>query len=154
MGYFLTADLGSIAFGFAAKRLVSPGRSVEKARKVILILASLLCLIATPIVFRPGRQVMVPLYCLVGAGIMGVFAMWYAYIQEIAPGHMSKCLGLIGATAWFINSKLHPLVGHFADTHSPAMGKFAPMILVAGMLPLLGALFALTWPDNHEPEAA
>jgi len=154
MSYFLTADLGSIAFGFAAKRLVGPDRSVEKARKVILILASLLCLIATPIVFRPGRQVMVPLYCLVGAGIMGVFAMWYAYIQEIAPGHTSKCLGLIGALAWFINSRLHPLVGHFADTHSPAMGKFAPMILVAGMLPLVGALFALTWPDNQEPGAA
>lgn len=151
MAYFLTADLGSIAFGFAAKRLIGPGWPVERVRKTVLLGASLLCLIATPVVFHPDRWVMIPLYCLVGAGIMGVFAMWYAFIQDIVPGHMSKCLGLIAATAWFINSKLHPLVGRFADTHSPAIGKFAPMILVAGVLPLLAALFALTWPERREP---
>src|SRR3954471_4610296 len=113
------------------------------------MIAALICLMATPVVFSPGRAVMVPLYCCVGAGIMGVFAMFYAFVQDISPGHTSKCLGLIGASVWFINSKLHPLVGRFADTHSPAIGKFAPMILVAGVLPLLAALFALTWPEKR-----
>jgi hypothetical protein len=32
------------------------------------------------------------------------------------------------------------------------MGKFAPMILVAGILPLLAALFALTWPEPRRGE--
>jgi hypothetical protein len=91
---------------------------------------------------------MVPLYCLVGAGIMGVFAMFYALVQDIAPGHTSKCLGLIGALAWLINSRLHPWVGRFADTHAPAIGKFAPMILVAGVLPLIAAIIALSWPEK------
>jgi hypothetical protein len=94
---------------------------------------------------------MVPLYCLVGAGIMGMFAMFYSLVQDIVPGHTSKCLGTIGATVWLISSKVHPLVGRFADTHSPAIGKFAPMLLVAGALPLLAALFALTWPEKREP---
>ena len=94
---------------------------------------------------------MVVLYCLVGAGIMGVFAIWYCFVQDLSPGHMSKCLGLIAALAWFINSRLHPLIGHYADTHNHAMGKFAPMILVAGVLPLLAALFALTWPEKVAP---
>ena len=151
MAYFVTADVGSIAFGFAARKLVGPGWSIERVRRTVLLSASLLCLIATPVVFHPGRWVMVPLYCLVGAGIMGVFAMWYAYIQDMVPGHMSKCLGLIAATAWFINAKIHPLVGRFADTHSPAIGKFAPMILVAGVLPLLATLFVLNWPEKREP---
>jgi hypothetical protein len=43
-------------------------------------------------------------------------------------------------------------VGRYADTHVNAMGKFAPMILVAGVLPLLAALFALTWPEQKEEE--
>ena len=37
----------------------------------------------------------------------------------------------------------------FADTHWPAMGKFAPMILVAGVVPLVAALFAQTWPEKR-----
>ena len=147
IAFYLTADVGSIAIGLIARKLVTPHRTIEQARKIVVLLAALLCLMATPVAFIPGRDVMVPLYCLVGAGIMGVFAMFYAFVQDISPGHTSKCLGLIGAFVWFINSRLHPLVGHYADTHSHAMGKFAPMILMAGVLPLLAALFALTWPN-------
>jgi ACS family hexuronate transporter-like MFS transporter len=152
MAFFTCSDLGSIATGFIARRLARTSSSVERSRKIVLMLAALVCLLATPVVFRPGRELMVPLYCLVGAGILGVFAMFYAHVQDIAPGHTSKCLGLIGASTWFINSKLHPMVGRFADTHSPAMGKFAPMILVAGALPLIAALIALAWPEP-EPQA-
>jgi ACS family hexuronate transporter-like MFS transporter len=147
IAFYLTADLGSIAIGFLARKLALKF-SVERGRKLTVLISAVLCLVATPVLFSPGRAVMVPLYCLVGAGIMGVFAMFYAFVQDIAPGHTSKCLGLIGALAWLINSRLHPWVGRFADTHSPAMGKFAPMILVAGVLPLLAALYALTWPEK------
>jgi ACS family hexuronate transporter-like MFS transporter len=150
IAFYLTADLGSIAIGFITRKLVGPGRSVEKARKIVAIMSGLICLSATPLLFQPGRSVMVPLYCLVGAGIMGAFAMFYSFVQDIVPGHTSKCLGTIGATVWLISSKLHPLVGRFADTHSPAIGKFAPMLLAAGVLPLLAALFALTWPQGNE----
>jgi ACS family hexuronate transporter-like MFS transporter len=154
MGYFLAADLGSILFGYIAKKVVTPGRPVERARKLVVLVASLVCLMALPALFSPGRWVMVPLYCIVGAGIMGVFAMFYSFVQDIIPGHTSKCLGLIGATVWFITSRLHPLIGRFADTHDTAFGKFAPMLLAAGALPLLAALFALTWPEKRAPERA
>lgn len=150
IAFYLTADLGSIGIGFLARKLVSPSCSIERARKKILLLASALCLLATPLVFTPGRELMVPLYCLVGAGLMGVFAILYALMQDISPQHTSKCLGLMGSSVWFINSWLHPLVGRYADTHTNAMGKFAPMILVAGVLPLLASLFALTWPEQKE----
>lgn len=154
IAFYLTADVGSILIGLLARRLVSLHRSVERARKIVLLGAALLCLLATPVAFLPGRDVMVPLYCLVGAGIMGVFAMFYAFVQDITPGHTSKCLGMIGAFVWFINSQLHPLVGHYADTHSHAIGKFAPMILAAGVLPLIAALIALAWPERWDGEPA
>jgi ACS family hexuronate transporter-like MFS transporter len=148
IAFYLTADIGSIVSGWIARKLVTERRSVERARKIVVVSAGLLCLVAMPVVLAPGRTLMVPLYCLVGAGIMGTFTMFYAFAQDIAPGHVSKCVGLIGAFVWFINSRLHPLIGHFADTHSLAIGKFAPMIAVAGVLPLLAALFALTWPEK------
>lgn len=150
IAFYLTADVGSIGIGFLARKLVSATCSVEQARKKILLFSSLLCLVATPLVFIPGREVMVPLYCIVGAGLMGGFAILYALIQDVSPQHTSKCLGAVGASSWLINSLLHPQVGRYADTHVLAMGKFAPMILVAGVLPLLAALFALTWPEQKE----
>jgi ACS family hexuronate transporter-like MFS transporter len=148
MGYFLTADLGSIAFGYLTRKLVTPQRPVERARKIIALTASLVCLVATPAVFQPARWLMVPLYCIVGAGIMGVFAMFYSFVQDIIPAHTSKCLGLIGATVWFITSKLHPMIGRFADNYNTPIGKFAPILLAAAAVPLLAALFALTWPEK------
>ena len=150
IAFYLTADLGGIAIGLLSRRLVGLGFSVERARKIVVVLSALICLVATPLVFQPGRAVMVPLYCLVGAGIMGMFAMFYSLVQDIVPGHTSKCLGLIGATVWFVSSKIHPLVGRFADTHAPAIGKFAPMLLAAGALPMVAALFALTWPETRD----
>lgn len=145
--FFAVADLGSIASGFIARRFARSSSSVERSRKIVLFIAAFACLLATPIAFQPGRWVMVPLYCLVGAGILGVFAMFYAHVQDIAPGHTSKCLGLIGASTWFLNAKLHLQVGDFAKTHSPAIGKYAPMILVAGILPLVAAIITLAWPE-------
>jgi len=150
MAYYLVADLGSIVFGYFAKKAITASRPVERARKLVVVTASLVCLSALPALFAPGRWVMFPLYCVVGAGIMGVFCMFYSFVQDIVPAHTSKCLGLIGATVWFIVSRLHPIIGHFADTNTPAIGKFVPMLLMAGALPLLAALFALTWPEKKE----
>jgi ACS family hexuronate transporter-like MFS transporter len=151
MAYFLTADLGSILFGYIAKKAITPARPVERARKLILMAAALVCLAALPALFTPGRWVMVPLYCIVGAGIMGVFAMFYSFVQDILPEHTSKCLGMIGSTVWFMTSILHPLIGRFADKVETPIGKFPPTLLAAGTLPLLAALIALTWPEKRDP---
>ncbi len=136
MAYFLTADLGSILFGYLARKLVTRTRPVERVRKIVIMTAALVCLVATPVLLKPGRQVMVPLYCIVGAGIMGV----------------SKCLGMIGSTVWFMTSFLHPLIGRFADKLDTPIGKLAPALLIVGALPLLAAFIAQTWPEERKTE--
>jgi len=154
MGYYLVADLGSITFGYLTRKAILGGRSVERARKMIVVAASLVCLSALPSLARPSREVLVGLHCIVGAGIMGVFAMFYSFVQDIVPAHTSKCLGLIGATVWFITARLHPLIGRFADRYDTPIGKFLPILLAAGSLPLLAALFAQTWPHRQEVPTA
>jgi ACS family hexuronate transporter-like MFS transporter len=151
IAFYMTADLGSVVIGLVSRRLVRPGRSVDRVRKIVVVLSAMLCLVATPLVAQPGRAVMVPLYCLVGAGTMGMMAMFYSLVQDITPGHTSKCLGVIGATAWFVISRIHEPIGHYADLHAPAIGKFAVMLLIAGALPTVAALFALTWPEKRAP---
>lgn len=148
IAFYLTADLGSIVLGWLARKWVSPSRPIERVRKWVLLLAAAMCLLGTPMLINLGRETMMVLYCLVGAGIMGVFAMFYCFVQDISPAHTSKCLGLIAAFVWFINSKLHPLIGRYADTHHQPMGKFAPALLLAGTLPLWAALLAFSWPEH------
>jgi len=150
MAYYLVADLGSIAFGYLAKKVIGPSRPVERARKIVVLLAAVVCLTATPVLFTRDRWLAVPLYCLVGAGIMGVFAMFYSFVQDISPAHTSKCLGLIGATVWALVAYLHPRIGRFADKYDTPIGKLAPILLAAGALPLIAALIALTWPEPKE----
>jgi ACS family hexuronate transporter-like MFS transporter len=154
MAYYLVADVGSITFGYLTRKVILAGRPVERARKLIVLVAAVVCLMALPALFKPGRWVMVPLYCIVGAGIMGVFAMFYSFVQDILPAHTSKCLGMIGATVWFITARLHPLIGRFADHYDTPIGKFAPILLAAGSLPLIAALIAQTWPLKRELAAS
>ena len=153
MGYFVVADLGSIAFGYATKRVIAGGTPVERARRMILFVAAVVCLMGWIAVLKPERWILVPAYCIVGAGIMGVFAMFYSFVQDIHPAHTSKCLGMIGATVWLIVSTLHPLIGRFADKSNTPIGKFTPWLLAAGSLPLIAALIARAWPDRKEPAA-
>ncbi len=150
MAYYLIADLGSIAFGYLTRKVILGGRPVERARKIIVLAAALVCLMGLPALASPGRWIMVGLHCIVGAGIMGVFAMFYSFVQDIDPAHTSKCLGLIGATVWFLISRLHPVIGHAADRSSPPLGKFTLWLLGVGALPLLAALIAQTWPEKEE----
>jgi ACS family hexuronate transporter-like MFS transporter len=154
MGYFVVADLGSIAFGYATKRVIAGGTPVERARRMILLVAAVVCLAGLIAILKPGRWIMVPAYYIVGAGIMGVFAMFYSFVQDIHPSHTSKCLGIIGATVWLIVSTLHPLIGRFADTSDTAIGKFTPFLMAAGSLPLIAALIARSWPDKKEVAAS
>src|SRR5579872_691490 len=51
MAYYLVADLGSIAFGYLAKKVIGPSRPVERARKLVVLLAALVCLTAMPVLF-------------------------------------------------------------------------------------------------------
>lgn len=154
MAYYLAADLGSIAFGYATRKVIAAGTPVERARKIIVLVAAVVCLVGAPAIFKPGRWVLVPLHCLVGAGIMGVFAMFYSFVQDIHPSHTSKCLGMIGATVWLIVSTLHEFIGDFADHSDTAIGKFTPWLLGAACVPLIAALIALAWPVKREPAQA
>jgi Na+/melibiose symporter-like transporter len=85
---------------------------------------------------------------------MGVFAMFYSFVQDIHPSHTSKCLGMIGATVWAIVSTLHEYIGDFADNSDTPIGKFTPWLLGAACVPLVAAFIAQLWPTRREPVAS
>jgi ACS family hexuronate transporter-like MFS transporter len=145
-GYFLVADLGSIVCGWAIRRLTVK-TSVEEARMKILFMSAGLILLGTPILITSNPYIIVPLFFLVGAGIMGGFAIFYSLVQDISPHHSSKCLGLIGSSVWFIIAGLKPVEGMLAERH-----HYSEMIVFVCVLPMLIAPLLLRWkPAAPEP---
>jgi ACS family hexuronate transporter-like MFS transporter len=147
-GYFLVADFGSIAAGFAVRWLTRT-RPLEQARTAVMFAAAALVLLGTAIVFTSNPYVMIPLLFLVGAGLMGVFMIFYSLSQDVSPGHSSKCVGIIGSSVWFIISGLKPLEGALAQK-----GHYVPMILSVCLLPMLAAPTLLRWPRAEAPALA
>ena len=145
-GFFLAADLGSMAAGYLTRRLSRAGLSVERSRKVVLLGAALLCLLSAPAALAMTPWVTLPLLFVVGAAAMGGLPLFFALSQEVSPRHTALCLGLCGSAAWVVIAVLQPPIGALVDR----IGTFVPSLIAIGFVPLLGALVGLLWP---EPES-
>ncbi len=141
-GFFLAADLGSMGAGYLTRRLAA-GYSVERARKIVLLIAALLCLLSTPAALAATPGVSLPLLFLVAVGSMGGFPIFFALNQEAAPRRPALCLGITGSISLLSIAVLNPPIGMLVDR----IGTFAPSLMAVGCVPLVGALIGLYWPE-------
>jgi ACS family hexuronate transporter-like MFS transporter len=148
VGFYLSADLGSMGAGYLTRRLTHAGLSVERSRKVMMFVTSVLCLLSAPAAFTHNLWVAVPLIFIAAAGSLGGFANMFALSQEISARHTAQCVGLIGALAWFLISGLNLVVGRVVDR----IGTFVPVLLVVAIVPLIGAILGLLWPERPRPQ--
>jgi ACS family hexuronate transporter-like MFS transporter len=142
-GFFLAADLGSMAAGYLTRRLSRAGFSVERSRKIVLLGTALLCLLSAPAALAMTPWITLPLIFVVGAAAMGGLPLFFALSQEVSPRHTALCLGLCGSASWIAIAVLQPPIGALVDR----IGTFAPSLIVIGFVPLLGALIGLLWPE-------
>jgi ACS family hexuronate transporter-like MFS transporter len=145
-GFFLAADVGSMAAGYLTRRLARAGFSVERSRKVVLLGAASLCLLSAPAALAPTPWVTLPLLFVVGAAAMGGLPLFFALSQEVSPRHTALCLGLCGSAAWVVVAVLQPPIGALVDR----IGTFVPSLIVVGFVPLVGALVGLLVPLPDE----
>jgi ACS family hexuronate transporter-like MFS transporter len=143
VGFFIAADLGSLLSGWVTRRLTYAGYSVERSRKLVLLGASLLCLLSTPAALVGNPWLTLPLVFVVAAGSMAGFPIFFALSQAISPRHTSLCLGIFGCLAWLCITAMNRPVGRLADQ----MGTFAPSLIAVGFVPLVGAMILLLWPE-------
>jgi hypothetical protein len=116
---------------------------VERSRKLVLLLAALLCLLSAPAALTKDPLLALPLVFLVSAGAMAGFPIFFALSQEISPRHSSLCVGILGSLAWIVIAVLHPPIGHLVDQ----IGTFAPVLIAVGSVPFIGAAIAFLWPE-------
>ncbi|MBY0522686.1 MAG: MFS transporter [Gemmataceae bacterium] len=146
MAFFVAADVGCMGAGWLTRRLTHAGYSVERSRKIVLVITSLMCTAALPAVLIVQPWLSLALVLVVAAGAMGGFAIFFSLSQEISARHTSLCLGILGSTAWIIIAILTPVVGRLADE----LGTFGPSMIAIGFVPLVGAMIGLLWPEPQQ----
>ncbi len=149
VGFFLAADVGSLAGGYLTRRLTRAGFSVQRSRKLVLLGSSLLCLLSTPAALVPQPWLALPLVWIVACGAMAGFPIYFALNQETAPRQTALCLGVTGSLSLLSIAALNPPIGKLVDQ----IGTFAPSLVAVGFVPLVGALIALLWPEPSEEDA-
>jgi MFS transporter, ACS family, hexuronate transporter len=142
-GFFVAADLGSMASGYTIRRLTRAGFSVERSRKLDMAGLAGVCLLAAVATQVPSFPVKMAMFFLVAAGSVGGFAVYFSLAQDIVPRHTAQLLGIGGATAWALIATMNTVVGPWAD----ALGTFVPAIVIASGIPLAAAAVGWLWPE-------
>lgn len=134
---FVLADVGSIAGGWLAGRLIKRGWSLNRARKGAMLLCAL-CVV--PIVFAAHANnlwLAVGLIGLATAGHQGWSANVFTLTSDMFPRHAIASLVGIGGFAGCISGMMiATLIGFLLQT----TGSYLPVFLMAGSAYLLALL--------------
>ena len=139
---YVAADAGSLLGGWASGFLISRGWSVDRARKLIILLSALLMPAGILAAFAGNAMVAL---ALIGVVLFG-FQVWINNVQTLPSDFFpAKAVGSVaglGGTGAGIGSMIFILcTGWIVDHFS-----YAPVLVAAGVLAPLGtlALFALS----------
>jgi hypothetical protein len=149
-GFYVCADLGSLAFGRLSRSLTRAGYSVEGSRQIVMTVIALLSLSATvPAAYAFGGANPARWACffVVAAAVMGGFSVAFALVQDVAARHTAQILGICGCVSWLAVSGITLFVGGYAEP-----GRYAGLFLVIGSVPMVAAAAGYFWPKPL-PEA-
>jgi ACS family hexuronate transporter-like MFS transporter len=136
---YVMADIGSIAGGWLAARLMRAGWSLNRARKTALLVCALL---VVPIVFASSAQRLWTAVVLIGlatAGHQGFSANLYALTTDLFPSRaIARIVGLGGFAGSVSGMLISTLIGWLLET----TGSYASVFALASTayLTALGAV--------------
>jgi ACS family hexuronate transporter-like MFS transporter len=146
MGYYIAADLGSLAAGAAALWLTRRGLGVHNSRLTVFTLAGALCALGPIIAFLDRGPMLLGLLLLVGFGSLALFPNYYSFSQELTTRDQGKVTGALGCMCWLAVAPLQEAVGETAAK----TGSYVVGMTLAGCAPLLGVIaIGLFWGKDH-----
>ena len=141
-GYYLMADAGCLAVGFAAKALTASGWRVHRARVLTFVICTALCTLSAAAAYLPAGPMLLGVLLLIGFGSLGLFPTFYSLTQEISSTHQGLITGALGFTTWVVTSYMQEYVGKSIDQ----TGSYATGLFWAGQVPIVACLaLALFW---------
>lgn len=135
-GFFLAADLGSMAVGAAILALARRGWTLPNARLLCFAFCTALTMLSLLTAIFPRGPMLVALLMLLGFGALGLFPIYYALSQDISARHQGKVTGTLSFTNAIYLALLIPLQGEMVDQ----LGSFSLALGVVGVAPLAGLI--------------
>jgi ACS family hexuronate transporter-like MFS transporter len=131
---YAISDVGSIAGGWLSSKLIRIGVSVNRARKLTMLLASLLVL---PVMFAMYADNLWLAVAMVGAATaahQAFSANLYTFPSDVFPKQAVASVVGIGGTAGAIGGML---MAKYAGWVLDSIGSYTPIFIVAGSVYLL-----------------
>ncbi len=149
---FLAADLGNFSGGFASGYLIKLGWSVGKARKAVILFGGLGVTALMATVFTNSLYLLALLFALATFSYAAFSTMANVLPSDLFHSEsVASVSGLSGTAAGLGTVVAFKLIGHFSDARSAMAGhSFDPIVIVAGLVPLVGMILALLLVRNTE----
>jgi ACS family hexuronate transporter-like MFS transporter len=144
--FHVAAGVGCLGAGFAARHLITRGRSIHGAWVLVFLACALLTVLGPAAHWLPAGPVRLGVLLLVTAGAFGLFPIFYSLAQELSTRHMGTIAGVLVCIAWISSNWTHWLVVRLIDP----LGESDSVPLVVGLLPL-GALLVLRFCWDRAP---
>lgn len=145
--FFIASDLGVFGAGMMTLWFHRRGWSIHRSRSVTFLGCSILSAMSLFVLILPKGPGLLLALGLVAAGALGVFPIYHALTQDIAPAHQGKISGLGSLVAWCW-SPAHSYYGSVVDR----TGSFDMGFALAGCAPLAAWLvMALFWGRDSVP---
>jgi ACS family hexuronate transporter-like MFS transporter len=142
IAYYIAADVGCLSIGFLTKLLAGRGLSVHGARVTTFLACSLLTAHSVVAAGLPASGLLLATLLVIGFGSLGQFPTYYAFTQELSARRMGNVTGVLSFLTWMVHALVQKPIGRWLDhTH-----RYAPIMLLAGVMPLIGLLaVVLLW---------
>ncbi len=144
---FLFGDLGNIAGGWAAERLLARGWRLDTTRYTVMGFGALCCMLSAAVVGIASTAPAIALICIVLFGHTALSANMFAAISDIAPrSAAARVTGLTGL-AGGLGGLLFPLLtGYLIDRFS-----YAPVFFLASAMPAAGVFLLRRFAGRLRP---
>jgi ACS family hexuronate transporter-like MFS transporter len=147
---YLVSDVGSISGGWLSSRLIRLGYSVNRARKLTMLLASVLVM---PVMFAMHADNLWLAVAIVGvatAGHQAFSATLYTFPSDVFPKQAVGTVVGIGGTAGAIGGML---MAKYAGWVLDGIGSYTPIFIVAGTVYILALIVVQTLSPRLKPVA-
>jgi len=131
---YLLSDLGSVAGGWMSSKLIRSGVTVNRARKLTMLLASALVMPVVFAMYANNLWLAVAMVGLATAGHQAFSANLYTFPSDVFPRQAVASVVGIGGTAGAIGAML---MAKYAGWVLDSIGSYTPIFVVAGAVYLL-----------------
>lgn len=149
---FLAADLGNFFGGGISGYLMKRGWSLGSARKALVVFGGLGVTMLIPTVFTTNLYLIAFLFAFATFAYAAFSTMANVLPSDLFHSEsVATVSGLSGTGAGLGTIVAFKLIGHFSDARQAMAGhSFDPIVIVAGLVPLVGMILVLLLVRNTE----